>query len=86
MRGKGDVLDVTSVDSVEYGIVSSSLFHHTDKSRCEIHCSRLHVAMMFLFRHSFLTLHCSFSSISPFCECVFVLVLVFINNYLWEMK
>lgn len=42
-RGKRDALDVTSVDSVEYGIVAGSLFHHTDKSRCESHCSRLHV-------------------------------------------
>lgn len=42
-RGKRDALDVTSVESVEYGIVAGSLFHHTDKSRCESHCSRLHV-------------------------------------------
>lgn len=38
-RGKRDALDVTSADSVEYGIVAGSLFHHTDKSRCGSHCS-----------------------------------------------
>lgn len=38
-RGKRDALDVTSVDSVEYGIVAGSLFHHADKSRCGSHCS-----------------------------------------------
>lgn len=39
VRGKRDALDVMSVESVEYGIVAGSLFHHTDKSRCESHCS-----------------------------------------------
>lgn len=87
-------------ECVECRIVAASLLHHTDKSRCESHCSQLQVVsgdkpphnMIFLLPLSFSALHRSFSSVLPLClcqhvcVCVRVPVLVFINNYLWEMK
>ncbi len=106
--------DVTSVESVcvcvcVNGIVATGLFHHTDKSRCESHCSELHVVrrtnLLTTWSSSFVSpsrlsialshlfsLSVSLSVCVCVCVCVrervcmCVPVLVFINNYLWEMK
>lgn len=85
--GKRDALDVTAVDSVEYGIVAGGLFHHIDKSRCgcslllSSRCQTDKLPHDTILPTWSLRFHSpSFSLVYFSCMSAHVLVLVFINN------